>query len=176
MDKFKIHYSDIPIYAKDPKWAEKTKRRSKLTDRAFRQEYELDSWHPMLRSTAGSSRTGLQRECIEAGFIGREYVMAVDPAAGGDDWCSIVMDVTRVPYRVVNVFRMRHKSSDFCIKQIIEQAEDFAPAKVIIEKNGVGAVVSEVLSMKSRSIWSSPTTQTGQTNQQHRPCRLPTRT
>ena len=52
-----------------------------------------------------------------------------DPAAGGDDfWCSIVMDVTRVPYRV-NVFRMRHKSSDFCIKQIIEQAEDFALQK-----------------------------------------------
>ena len=149
-NKFKIHYSDIPIYAKDPKWAEKTKRRSKLTDRAFRQEYELDFvasdaqiYQPDLVELACNG------ECIEAGFIGREYVMAVDPAAGGDDfWCSIVMDVTRVPYRVVNVFRMRHKSSDFCIKQIIEQAEDFAPAKVIIEKNGVGAVVSEVLSMK----------------------------
>jgi hypothetical protein len=149
-NKFKIHYSDIPIYAKDPKWAEKTKRRSKLTDRAFRQEYELDFvasdaqiYQPDLVELACNG------ECIEAGFIGREYVMAVDPAAGGDDfWCSIVMDVTRVPYRVVNVFRMRHKSSDYCIKQIIEQAEDFAPAKVIIEKNGVGAVVSEVLSMK----------------------------
>lgn len=149
-NKFKIHYSDIPIYAKDPKWAEKTKRRSKLTDRAFRQEYELDFvasdaqiYQPDLVELACNG------ECIEAGFIGREYVMAIDPAAGGDDfWCSIVMDVTRVPYRVVNVFRIRHKSSDYCIKQIIEQAEDFAPAKVIIEKNGVGAVVSEVLSMK----------------------------
>lgn len=149
-NKFKIHYSDIPIYAKDPKWAEKTKRRSKLTDRAFRQEYELDFvasdaqiYQPDLVELACNG------ECIEAGFIGREYVMAIDPAAGGDDfWCSIVMDVTRVPYRVVNVFRMRHKSSDYCIKQIIEQAEDFMPAKVIIEKNGVGAVVSEVLSMK----------------------------
>ena len=104
--------------------AEKTKRRSKLTDRAFRQEYELDFvasdaqiYQPDLVELACNG------ECIEAGFIGREYVMAVDPAAGGDDfWCSIVMDVTRVPYRVVNVFRMRHKSSDFCIKQIIEQA------------------------------------------------------
>ena len=149
-NKFKIHYSDIPIYAKDPKWAEKTKRRSKLTDRAFRQEYELDFvasdaqiYQPDLVELACNG------ECIEAGFVGREYVMAIDPAAGGDDfWCSIVMDVTRVPYRVVNVFRMRHKSSDYCIKQIIEQAEDFMPAKVIIEKNGVGAVVSEVLSMK----------------------------
>tara|TARA_B100001939_G_scaffold316652_1_gene302726 strand:- start:14 stop:1204 length:1191 start_codon:yes stop_codon:yes gene_type:complete len=149
-NKFKIHYSDIPIYAKDPKWAEKTKRRSKLTDRAFRQEYELDFvasdaqiYQPDLVELACNG------ECIEAGFVGREYVMAVDPAAGGDDfWCSIVMDVTQVPYRVVNVFRMRHKSSDYCIKQIIEQAEDFMPAKVIIEKNGVGAVVSEVLSMK----------------------------
>ena len=149
-NKFKIHYSDIPIYAKDPNWAEKTKRRSKLTDRAFRQEYELSFvaseaqiYQPDLVELACNG------ECIEAGFIGREYVMAIDPAAGGDDfWCSIVMDVTRVPYRVVNVFRIRHKSSDYCIKQIIEQAEDFAPAKVIIEKNGVGAVVSEVLSMK----------------------------
>ena len=149
-NKFKIHYNDIPIYSKDPKWAEKTKRRSKLTDRAFRQEYELDFvasdaqiYQPDLVELACNG------ECMEAGFVGREYVMAVDPAAGGDDyWCSIVMDITKVPYRVVNVFRMRHKSSDYCIKQIIEQAENFAPAKVIIEKNGVGAVVSEVLSKK----------------------------
>ena len=75
--------------------------------------------------------------------------MSVDPAAGGDDfWCSIVMDITKAPYRVVNIFRDRHKSSDYCIKQIIEQAENFAPVKVIIEKNGVGAIVSEVLSKK----------------------------
>ena len=149
-NKFKIHYSDIPIYAKDPDWAEKTKRRSKLTNRAFRQEYELDFvasdaqiYQPELVELACNG------ECIETGFIGREYIMSVDPAAGGDDyWCSIVMDVTRPPYRVVNVFRMRHKSSDYCIKQIIEQAENFAPAKVIIEKNGVGAIVSEVLSKK----------------------------
>jgi hypothetical protein len=81
--------------------------------------------------------------------VGREYVMAVDPAGGGEDyWCSIILDITRIPYRVVNVFRMRQKSSDYCIRQIVEQAENFAPAKVIVEKNGVGAIVSEVLSMK----------------------------
>tara|TARA_B100000405_G_C16717881_1_gene421542 strand:+ start:584 stop:1933 length:1350 start_codon:yes stop_codon:yes gene_type:complete len=149
-NKFKIHYSDIPIYANDPEWAEKTKRRSKLTSRAFRQEYELDFvasdaqiYQPDLVELACNG------ECIETGYIGREYVMSVDPAAGGDDfWCSIVMDITKAPYRVVNIFRDRHKSSDYCIKQIIEQAENFAPAKVIIEKNGVGAIVSEVLSKK----------------------------
>ena len=51
-NKFKIHYNDIPIYSKDPKWAEKTKRRSKLTDRAFRQEYELDFVASARRSTS----------------------------------------------------------------------------------------------------------------------------
>ena len=92
-NKFKIHYSDIPIYANDPEWAEKTKRRSKLTSRAFRQEYELDFvasdaqiYQPDLVELACNG------ECIETGYIGREYVMSVDPAAGGDDfWCSIVM-------------------------------------------------------------------------------------
>ena len=41
-NKFKIHYSDIPIYNKDPDWAEKTRLKSKLSMRNWRQEYELD--------------------------------------------------------------------------------------------------------------------------------------
>ena len=44
------------------------------------------------------------------------------------------------------MFRTRYKSSDWCIQQIIEQAENFNPVKVVVEKNGVGAVVSEILS------------------------------
>ena len=56
--------------------------------------------------------------------------------------------MTVIPYRVVNIFRVRHKSSDYAINQIIEQAENFYPEKVIVEKNGVGAIVSEVLSKK----------------------------
>ena len=149
-NKFKIHWKDIPTYAKDPEWGEKQKRRSKLSDRAYRQEFELDFvasqaqlYNPELVELACNG------QCIDSGFVGRDYVMAVDPAGGGDDyWCSIILDITRIPYRVVNVFRMRQKSSDYCIKQIVEQAENFAPAKVIVEKNGVGAIVSEVLSMK----------------------------
>jgi hypothetical protein len=149
-NRFKIHYSQIPIYSKDPKWAEKTKARSKLSDRSWKQEYEMDFisseaqiYDPELIALACNG------ECIETGFVGREYIMAIDPAAGGNDyWCSIVVDATKVPYRVVNVFRERHKSSDHCIRQIIEQAENFYPSKVIIEKNGVGAIVSEVLSQK----------------------------
>ena len=149
-NRFKIHYSDIPIYNKDPKWAEKTKAKSKLSDRAWKQEYELDFvaseaqiYDPDLISLACNG------ECIETGFVGREYIMAIDPAAGGQDyWCSIVLDATAPPYRVVSVFRERHKSSDHCIKAIIEQAENFMPSKVIVEKNGVGAIVSEVLSKK----------------------------
>jgi hypothetical protein len=89
-------------------------------------------------------------QTIDYGLVGREYIMAVDPAssAGEDYWCSIVLDITCIPYRVVNVFRIRNKSSDYCIKAIVEQAENFVPSKVIVEKNGVGQIVSEVLSMK----------------------------
>ena len=150
-NKFKIHYSDIPIYNKDPDWAEKTRLKSKLSMRNWRQEYELDFvaseaqiYDPELVELACNGQT------IEYGLVGREYIMAVDPASsqGEDYWCSIVLDITCIPYRVVNVFRMRHKSSDYCIKQIVEQAENFVPSKVIVEKNGVGQIVSEVLSMK----------------------------
>ena len=149
-NRFKIHYSDIPIYNKDPKWAEKTKRKSKLTDRAFRQEYELDFVASEAQIYAPDLvELACNGECVEAGYIGRNFIMAIDPAAGGDDyWCSIILDITTLPYRVVNVFRQRHKSSDYCINQIIEQAENFVPSKVIVEKNGVGAIVSEVLSKK----------------------------
>ena len=147
-NRFKIHYSDIPIYAEDPDWAEKTKAKAKLTDRAWRQEYEMDYvasdaqvFPPELVEKACHGR------CIESGLINRDYIMAIDPAGGGDDyWCSVVLDITTAPYQVVNMFRVRYKSSDYCIKQIIEQAENFSPSKVIVEKNGVGAVVSEILS------------------------------
>ena len=147
-NRFKIHYSDIPIYASDPDWAEKTKAKAKLTDRAWRQEYEMDYvasdaqvFPPELVEKACHGR------CIESGLINRDYIMAIDPAGGGDDyWCSVVLDITTAPYQVVNMFRVRYKSSDYCIKQIIEQAENFSPSKVIVEKNGVGAVVSEILS------------------------------
>ncbi len=149
-NKFKIHWKDIPIYAKDPKWAAKTQRKAKLSQRAWEQEYELSFtaseaqiFNPELVELACNGET------IEAGFMGREYLCAIDPAAGGDDyWCSIIMDITVLPYRVVNIFRQRHKSSDYCINQIIEQCENFMPVKVIVEKNGVGAIVSEVLSKK----------------------------
>ena len=147
-NRFKIHYSDIPIYSADPDWAEKTKAKAKLTDRAWRQEYEMDYvasdaqvFPPELVEKACHGR------CIESGLINRDYIMAIDPAGGGDDyWCSVVLDITTAPYQVVNMFRVRYKSSDYCIKQIIEQAENFSPSKVIVEKNGVGAVVSEILS------------------------------
>ncbi len=147
-NRFRIHYSDIPIYQKDPEWASKTKEKSKLTERSWRQEYEMDFvasdaqvFPPDLVEIASHGN------CIETGLINREYIMAVDPAGGGDDyWCSVVLDITNTPYQVVNIFRTRYKSSDWCIKQIIEQAENFSPGKVIVEKNGVGAVVSEILS------------------------------
>jgi len=144
----KIHYSTIPIYAKDPDWAKKTKEKAKLSERSWRQEYEMD----FVASDAQVFPPELvEKAChgklVETGYVNREYVIAVDPAAGGDDyWCSVVLDITTTPYQVVNIFRVRYKSSDWCIKQIIEQAENFSPTKVIVEKNGVGAVVSEILS------------------------------
>ena len=70
-------YSDL---LEGPEVAEKTKRRSKLTDRAP-EEKELDFvasdaqiYQPDLVELACNG------ECMEAGFVGREYVMAVDPA------------------------------------------------------------------------------------------------
>lgn len=149
-NRFKIHYSDIPIYSKQKGWAETTRKKSRLSLRSWRQEYELDFVASEAQIYAPDLvELACNGECYESGLINREYIIACDPAAGGEDyWCSIVLDITKVPYRVVNVFRVRQKSSDFCINQIIEQAENFMPSKVIIEKNGVGAVVSEILSKK----------------------------
>ena len=143
-----IHYSQIPIYADDPDWAEKTQKKAKLTDRAWRQEFEMD----FVASDAQVFAPELiDKACkgnlIECGLINRDYIIGVDPAAGGDDYfCAVVLDVTQPPYRAVGMFRTRYKSSDYCIQQIIELCENFVPRQVIIEKNGVGAVVSEILS------------------------------
>ena len=147
-NRFKIHYSQIPIYANDPDWARKTQEKAKLTDRAWQQEFELS----FIASESQVFQPDLiKKACkgnlIECGLINRDYIIGVDPAGGGDDfWCASVLDITKPPYRVVGLFRCRYKSSDWAIQQIIELCENFVPRQVIVERNGVGAVVSEILS------------------------------
>ena len=144
-----IHYSQHPVYSKDPEWAEKTRLSRRMTQAAWNQEYELqfgqtDSqiYPPSLvdqRSTA---------QWMECGVVGRNYVISVDPNAGGNDyWVTLVMDVTEDPCRVVAMFRENGKSSEYCLKKTEQLIDYFGPEKLIIEKNGIGTPIGEALAL-----------------------------
>jgi len=146
-NKVKIHYSQHPIYSADPNWAEKTRISRKMTTSAWNSEYECSFtssdqqlYSPQLVAKA---QTG---DLIECGLIKREYVIGIDPNAGGNDYfCAIVIDSTIAPYKVVAMYRENNKSSAHSLKYVVQLIEYFNPDRVVIEKQAMGAVISEAL-------------------------------
>lgn len=142
-----IHYSQHPVYAKDPQWAEKTRTARKMTQAAWNSEYELSFessdtqiYRPELVKRASRG------ELIECGLIRRQYVVGIDPNAGGQDYfTAIVLDITKAPYEVVSMYRENGKSTPYSIKKVAELIENFCPERVIVEKQAMGSVVAEAL-------------------------------
>ena len=142
-----IHYSQHPIYSKDPDWAAKTRESRRLTMPAWRAEYELafgstDSQIYPSNLIARAARG----KWLECGHIGRDYVIGIDPNAGGDDYfVAMVVDITAPPYQVVAMYRANAKSTQYSLKKVKELIDDYLPARVIIEKQAMGAVIGEAL-------------------------------
>ena len=145
--RVQIHWSQHPVYSKDPKWAEKTRRSRKMTMAAWNQEYELqfgvsDSqvYPPAL--VRASAKSALE----ECGHVNRSYVVAIDPNAGGNDYfVTLVLDVTSTPYKVVGMYRENGRSTDYSLKNTKAIIEDFDPVRVIVEKQAMGSVIAEAL-------------------------------
>lgn len=145
--KVAIHYSLHPVYNKDPDWAEKTRRKRQLTQAQWDQEYELDFAasdrqlyaHDLIEAAEAAGSWGLPRR---QGF----YVMGIDPNGGGaDDFCAVVLDVSSSPWRMVGGYADSGRSRDYSLQQCAMLIDQFDPALICVEKNGVGAAVAESL-------------------------------
>jgi hypothetical protein len=146
-NRIAIHYSQHPVYSKDPEWADKTRESRRMTRSAWSSEYELafgstdTQIYPsdlIRRASRGSWR--------ECGSVGRTYVIGIDPNAGGNDYfTAIVLDITHTPYEVVGMYRENGKSTDYSLRHVKNLIEDYLPERVIVEKQAMGAVIAEVL-------------------------------
>jgi hypothetical protein len=144
-----VHWTQHPVYNKDPNWATKTRESRRMTQAAWDTEYELSfgSTDTQVYPThlIRCATRGHLREC---GSIGRTYVIGIDPNAGGSDYfVAIVLDITTKPYEVVGLYRQNGKSTDYSLKHVKALIEDFMPERVIVEKQAMGAVIGEALQL-----------------------------
>ena len=149
--KVSIHWSQHPIYGADKDWARKTRESRRLSVAAFNQEYELQFgqtdaqiYPPKLIDACA---TGAWREC---GVVNRDYVLGIDPNAGGNDYfVAVVLDITAgKPAEVVALYRENGRSTEYSLKKVEALLEDFMPSKTIVEKNGMGQVIAEALALQ----------------------------
>lgn len=145
--KVAIHYSQHPIYGADPDWAENTRRRRQLTQKQWRQEYELDFAasdfeifpHDLIETAEASGGWANPKR-------GHVYVMGIDPNGGGNDhFAIIVIDVSTSPWAVVAGFYENQSSRDYGLRHAARLIDEYQPALICVEKNGVGAAVAEAL-------------------------------
>lgn len=143
-----IHYSQHPIYAATDDWAERTRTSRRITQAAWDTEYELafGATDTQIYPTQLTMRCA-RGKWEETGLIDRSYVMGIDPNAGGRDYfCAIVVDITDKPFRVVAMYRENGRSTEYSLKHVVQLVEDFAPDRVTVEKQAMGAVIAEALS------------------------------
>lgn len=141
-----LHYSMHPEYGKDPEtWAKNYKLELKYTDAQWDAEFELKFGstssvvYPSL--TIRSCVTGDYSEC---GLINHSYVLGVDPNGGGSDYfVSMVLDTTKFPYHVTNIYRERNKTSMYSEAKVKQQIDYFSPSKILVEANSMGVVIAE---------------------------------
>jgi hypothetical protein len=148
-NKVQIHYSQHPVYGKDPDWAEKTRKSRRMSLAAWNTEYECifgqtdaTIYPPALVERCS---TGQWREC---GSIGRDYVLGIDPNGGGTDFfTAMVMDITEEPNEVVAMYRENGRSTEYSLRHVAELVENFQPKRTVIEKNGLGTPIAEALTL-----------------------------
>ena len=146
-----LHYSMHPEYGKNPDWATNYKRELKYTEAQWNAEFELK-----FGSTASVVYpSAVIRPCIngyfsECGLVNRTYVQGVDPNGGGKDYfTSMVLDITKFPYHVVNLYRDSHRSSMYSEAKVKEQIDNFSPSSILVEQNSMGVVIAEHLQATS---------------------------
>jgi hypothetical protein len=124
----------------------------------FRQEFECDfigSTNTLIHSNKLKClsykvplyKDGNGLKVYEEPCSNHTYVMVVDTARGsGLDYNAfVVVDITRVPYRVVATFRNNEMSPVVYPNVILPVARKFADAFILVEINDIGAQVAEIL-------------------------------
>jgi hypothetical protein len=142
-----IHYSQHPIYSADPEWAAKRRAAKNIPMPVWNAEYELSfgSTNSQIYPASLVKRAARAAH-LECGLINRDYVVGIDPNAGGDDYfVALVLDITSYPYAVVAMYRENGRSTKYSLTHVKALIEDFVPRRVCIEKQAMGAVIGEQL-------------------------------
>ena len=166
---FEVHWSQVPTFPGGPLRGEKWKQEmiSRTSEKQFDQEMECDFLgssntlissdrlhtlvysKPMLRTKDGMSiyQEPIRKNEEIAKSQDHLYFLTADVSEGqGKDFTAItVIDVTEFPYRVVAVYRNNTVSPLLFASVVKTIARKYNNAYVLIEINGIGSEVANVL-------------------------------
>lgn len=149
--KVVVHWKAHPIYGSNPNFLKEIAEKQKLSAETIKQEYDL---------SFGSSEENYfdyssVQACITDEEISKErnpdsvYVLGVDPAFGGDDYCAAVLlecSPSSDRFNVLVPYRKRQQTTEYNLLKISDVIKQYKPKLVIVEVNGGGIVYQEQLS------------------------------
>ena len=148
-----VHWSEVP--GRDEEWKEATIRNT--SPEQFQQEFEcefLGSVNTLISPSKIKSlvydtpkRSKQSVEQFEEPIKGRTYVVTVDVARGVDkDYSAfVVFDVTKMPFRVVAIYK-NNEVKPFVFPNIISEiAKRYNQAHILTEVNDIGQQIAEAL-------------------------------
>ena len=150
---FSVNWGDVP--GRDAEWKRQTI--ANTSEEQFRQEFEtefLGSAGTLIKPAKISEltvRTPLSRrdnlDVYEETIEGHQYFIAVDVAEGrGQDYSAFnVIDITEMPWKQVAKYRSNTVSPLLLPNIIIQVATAYNNATVLIESNGPGGEVCNIL-------------------------------
>lgn len=154
-----VTWHDVPNFANDPDWYENTLQTLNGDLVKFAQEYEVEfqgSTNTLIRGDklkALVHRSHIQLDMggnlqiYENAQKGHTYTITVDVAEGlGLDYSAMqVIDVTTIPYKQVAKYRNNLISPYLFPTVIIQVAQMYNEAFVLVEINSIGLQVSDTL-------------------------------
>lgn len=149
--KVVVHWKAHPIYGSNPNFLKEIAEKQKLSAETIKQEYDL---------SFGSSEENYfdystVQACITDEEISKErnpdsvYVLGVDPAFGGDDYCAAVLlecSPSSDRFNVLVPYRKRQQTTEYNLLKISDVIKQYKPKLVVVEVNGGGVVYQEQLS------------------------------
>ena len=168
-----VHWSEVP--GRDEAWKEQTIRNT--SEEQFQQEFEcefLGSVNTLISPAKIKTMAYMNPvkssgsvEVFEAPVKGNTYVCTVDVSRGVDkDYSAfIVFDVTKMPYRVVALYK-NNEVKPFVFPNIIEQVcKGYNRAHILTEVNDIGQQIAEALQFEIEYDNLMMTTQKGRAGQ-----------
>ena len=168
-----VHWSEVPGI--DEQWKEQTIRNTSAEQ--FQQEFEcefLGSVNTLISPAKIKTMAYMNPvkssgsvEVFEAPVKGHTYVCTVDVSRGVDkDYSAfIIFDVTKMPYRVVALYK-NNEVKPFVFPNIIEQVcKGYNRAHILTEVNDIGQQIAEALQFEIEYDNLMMTTQKGRAGQ-----------